>query len=375
MSQLLRRRDFLAFTAIAAAAGAQTGCASRPVAATAATPAAVPKQGALIVLSGNENPYGPGPKAQAAVLAAMPRFYRYNDDHYFALLDELARFEAVPRDQVVLGTGSGELLHMAALAYVRSGELLCAWPTYEQIMEYAEKVGGGIRKVPLDALHRHDLAALAAAVTRDTKLIYICNPNNPTGTVVPGAALREFCRKVGRTVPVLIDEAYIDLADRGATESMVDLARSGENVLVLKTFSKLHGLAGLRIGYGIGSREVIKTVKNLQMAFPNTAGIEAARASLEDREFLERARAALQTDRKRIVDACRALGRDCADAQGNFVFVHTRMPIKQFQSAMLAQGIEVGRAFAPYLDWCRISVGTQSETARLIAALRTVLAE
>jgi histidinol-phosphate aminotransferase len=305
---------------------------------------------------------------------AADRFCRYNDDRYFGLLDALAQHEQVPRAQVLLGTGSGELLHMAALAFTPNGELLSAWPTYGQIMAYAENFGARLTKVPLAANHRYDLGAMARAVTTQTSLIYICNPNNPTGTAIAGPALREFCRDVSQRVPIVIDEAYLDLAEPGATESMVDLARAGRNVLVLRTFSKLHGLAGLRIGYGIGSAELIARLKPLQMCFPNIAGIDAARASLDDRAFLDQARTALQADRRRVVQAARSWGLETADAQGNFVFIRTGVPIKTFQKAMRARGIEVGRPFEPYSDWCRISIGTRTETDRLLAALGAEIA-
>lgn len=373
MVHSIQRRQFLAWGA-AGSLATVSGCQTHAPAAAAVAVTNVAAPNDMLDLSSNENPYGPGPAARRAVRDATNRFCRYNDDRYFALLDALAEHERVPRSQVLLGTGSGELLHMAALAFTRNGELLSAWPTYGQIMEYAKNFGAQLVKVPLDANHRHDLAAMARAVSAATQLVYICNPNNPTGTAVPGGALREFCLTIAERAPIVIDEAYLDLADPGATESMVNLARAGRNVLVLRTFSKLHGLAGLRIGYGIGSPEMIARLKPLQMAFPNIAGIEAASASLGDRAFLETARAALQADRRRVLYAARNLGLETADAQGNFVFIRTGIPIRTFQQAMRARGIEVGRPFEPYTDWCRISIGTRSDTDRLLAALGAEIA-
>lgn len=328
----------------------------------------------LARLSGNENPYGPGPKARAAIAAAMSESCRYSVGSYNALLDVLAKHEDVPRDSIVLGSGSGELLHMLALEFVGRGELVSAWPTFGQIMTYAEKLGATVRKIPLDSQLRHDLAPLSAAVTPSTGLLYLCNPNNPTGTVVDGPALREFCRQMAGRTLVVVDEAYIDLIEPGATESMVDLARTGDNLVVLRTFSKIHGLAGLRIGYGIGNPQVMARLRRMQMVFPNTLGLEAARASLSDREFLATTGKAIAVDRRRMRDACRALGLECADAQGNFVFFKTGMPTDQFRERMRAHQIEVGRNFEPLLDWCRVTVGTTAETDRFLAALPRVAA-
>lgn len=366
MNQPLSRRA-LFNTAAAAGAWALT----RPApGATAAAPAAP----SLVRLSGNENPYGPGPKARAAIQAALSESCRYSVGSYNALIDALARHEGVPRESIILGSGSGELLHMLALAYVDRGELVTAWPTFGQIMAYAEKLGATVRRVPLDARMRHDLGALQAAVTSSTGLLYLCNPNNPTGTVIDGPRLREFCRQMAGRTLVVVDEAYLDLIEPGATESMVDLARAGDHVIVLRTFSKIHGLAGLRIGYGIGSPAAVARLRRMQMAFPNTLGLEAARASLGDRDFLATTGKAIAADRRRMLDACRALGLECADAQGNFVFFKTGMSADQFRERMRTQQIEVGRNFEPYLDWCRVTVGTTAETDRFLAALPRVAA-
>lgn len=357
------RRSFLALTTASAALNAL-----RPGANPAPPPSKSPAK-----LSSNENPYGPGPRARAAIAAAMDRYSRYNFDSYQALLGALAQAEGVNKESIVVGAGSGELLHMVALEFMQRNNLVCAWPTYGQLMSYAEKLGGRVVKVPLDREHRHDLAALAAARNRKTAVIYVCNPNNPTGTVVAGKPLREFCRTMSRTALVVVDEAYVELAAPGATESMVDLARAGANVLILRTFSKLHGLAGLRVGYGVGPPEIIRRLRGVQMTYPNTPGLEGARASLGDRNFLAMARQAIVTDRARMVAACRQLRLEVAEPHGNFIFFDTRRPAREFASAMLTQGVEVGRPFEPYLNWSRVSVGTTAETDRFIAAMRVVL--
>jgi histidinol-phosphate aminotransferase len=326
-----------------------------------------------IRLSANENPWGPGPQARAAIIAATDEGCRYGMDFHGRLVEAIAAKEKVEKDRIVIGSGSGELLHMLALAYCDRGQVVCAWPTFGQLMAFAEKVGSETRKIPVDADLRHDLPALAAATTPNTALLYVCNPNNPTGTVVDGPRLRTFCSQMAQRTLVVVDEAYLDLVDEGATEGMVDLARAGSNLIVLRTFSKIHGLAGLRVGYGIAPPGVIQRLKRYQMVTPNVLGIAAATASLGDADFLARTRAALIADRRRITAACDGLGLRYAPPQGNFVFFKPGMPLDAFRTQMKARQIEVGRPFEPLLDWCRVSVGTTAETDVFIDALRAAV--
>jgi histidinol-phosphate aminotransferase len=366
MASVLDRRSFLGASAAVTLAATSTATARARTA-----PSTVANR--VVRLSGNENPYGPGPRARSAIAAAVDDSCRYSGDRYSQLIQALAEHEGVTKEHIVLGAGSGELLHMLALEYVQRGELVCAWPTFAQMIAYAEKLGATVRKIPLDREHRHDLPALSAAVTPNTALVYVCNPNNPTGTTVAAEPLRAFCEQQARATLVVVDEAYLDLIDPGRTASMLDLVRNGANLIVLRTFSKVHGLAGLRIGYGIARPNIIARLKRVQMTFPNTLGMAAALASLGDREFLARTTQQLQADRRRVCASCSALGLEYADPQGNFVFMRVGMPVESFRERMRAEQIEVGRAFEPYSDWCRVSIGTSTETDRFLAALKRVL--
>lgn len=326
-----------------------------------------------IRLSFNENPWGPGPKARAAIVESLVDGSRYGAEYATRLTAAIATQEAVAAERIILGSGSGELLHMLALLMHRRGRSIsCAWPTFGQLMGFGEQLGVPVRRVPLDAQMRHDLDALAASVTPDTGLVYVCNPNNPTGTVVSGTALLEFCRQMASKVLVVVDEAYIDLIEPGATTSMIELARNHSNVLVLRTFSKIHGLAGLRVGYGIGHPDTIKALRPLQMVSPNVPGLAAATASLGDTEFLRVTGEHLRADRQRLCAACDALGIDYAPPQGNFVFMKPGMTLEAFRGALKPLGFEVGRPFAPLTDYCRVTVGTTAETTAFIEALRKV---
>jgi histidinol-phosphate aminotransferase len=324
-------------------------------------------------LSANENPWGPGPAARAALLATTDESCRYGMRQMRELIEAIAAHEGVKPAQIVLGSGSGELLHMLALGWCQDGRVVCAWPTFNQLMSFAEKLGAAVERVPLDADLRHDLEALRRATDTRTSLLYLCNPNNPTGTAVAADAMRATCVDAAARTLVVVDEAYLDLADPAATASMLPLVRDGANVVVLRTFSKIHGLAGLRVGYALAREDIAQKLRRLQMVTPNTLGLAAATASLGDREFLARTRATLLADRARVCALCDELGVRYARPEGNFVFVQVGMPVAQFSALMREQQIEVGRPFEPYNDWCRISIGTTAETDILLEALRRSL--
>jgi histidinol-phosphate aminotransferase len=219
----------------------------------------------------------------------------------------------------------------------------------------------------------HDLTAMAAAVTATTQCVYICNPNNPTGTIVDPAALREFVISVCQKTPVFIDEAYLECSDDFSANTMVGLVRDGHPVTVSRTFSKIHALAGQRIGYGVMSADLAKSLRLHMTGGANLLGLVAAQASLDDPDYIETTRQKIKAARDALISVLAELGCDYAEPQGNFVFCRTGVPIAKFRPAMHAEGVIVGRAFPPYLDWCRISMGTPEQMAVVHAALRKLL--
>jgi histidinol-phosphate aminotransferase len=329
-----------------------------------------------ILLNGNENPYGPSPAAREAILASVAATPRYAYSSIDALAAQIAARERVPVAQVVIGSGSGELLRMAALLAATTApgsELVASRPTYEELPEFAARLGLKVQWVAPDASHRHDLAAMRAAVTERTSLVYVCNPNNPTGTMVTRDALTAFVRAVPATTTVIVDEAYIDFVDGAGMGTITPLVQTVPNLIVLRTFSKIHGLAGLRIGYSISSAAVAKRFADLALVWPNSAGIDAALASFNDAAFLQATRDAILADRARVHAKLDALGLQRTDAQGNFVFFDTGMPVQQFRDRMLAQGIKVGRPFEGYDTWSRTTIGRHEEVDRFLAALPVAL--
>ncbi len=325
-----------------------------------------------IMLNGNENPYGPSPAARQAILASAGTAARYADASIDALKSQIAAREGVATSQVAIGTGSGELLRMAGLLALlggSGGELVAARPTYEELPEFAARLGMQVRWVAPDAQHRHDLPAMRAAITAQTRMVYVCNPNNPTGAAVTSEALSAFVRSVPPDVAVVVDEAYIDFVDQPGVGPATALLGQVPNLIVLRTFSKIHGLAGLRVGYGISSPAIAQRLADLSLTWPNSPGIDAAIASYNDHAFLRATRAAILADRTRVQATLDRLGRKHSDAQGNFVFFDTGGPLKQFQDRMLAQGIKVGRHFDGYDTWARVTIGLRQEVDRFLAAL------
>ena len=364
----LTRRDALI--------GAAAFLAPIPPIVLAAAPAASADKLGLIKLDGNENPYGPSPAARRAILASVGEAPRYADATIETLTNQLAAHEGVPASQIVIGTGSGELLRMVGLlaATTTAGsELVASRPTYEELPVFAQKLGLQVRWVAPDADHRHDLPAMAGAITERTRLIYVCNPNNPTGTAVTRDALETFVRSVPATCTVVVDEAYMDLVDQPGVATVAGLVKEAPNMIVLRTFSKIHGLAGLRIGYGITPEALAKRFAAMSLTWPNTTGLSAAIASFNDHAFLKTTRAALVGDRARVHATLDRMGLRRTNAQGNFVFFDTGGPLKQFQDRMLSKGIKVGRHFDGYDTWARVTIGLHHEVDRFLAALPRAL--
>ena len=269
----LSRRDLLSASALLLAGpGAMLRAAAAEAPATGGGP---------LVLCWNENPYGPSPAARSAISQAIADGCRYpSDEEIAALAAALAAREDVGANHIVIGTGSGELLRALGLLYGRDGgEIIAAHPTYGELTSYAQHWGAAMKFVPVDAHLRHDLPAMHAALSAHTRAMYLCNPNNPTGTALPAAHIREFVRSLPPTAVAIVDEAYLDFAAAGETASVAGLVPEGARVVVLRTFSKIHGMAGLRCGYAIAPPDIAAQLAAACMTTPNIFAVRAARAS------------------------------------------------------------------------------------------------
>ena len=362
----LSRRDLLSASALLLAGpGAMLRAAAGETAASGGGP---------LVLCWNENPYGPSPAARSAISQSIAEGCRYpSDEEIAALVAALAAREDISANHIVIGTGSGELLRALGLLYGRDGgEIIAANPTYEELTSYAQHWGAAMQFVPVDAQLRHDLPAMRAALSPRTRAVYICNPNNPTGTAVPAAHIREFVRALPPTAIAIVDEAYMDFATAGETASVAGLVPEGARVVVLRTFSKVYGMAGLRCGYAIAPPDIAATLAAACMTTPNIFAVRAARASLADREFVADCRQRILASRARITAELTRLKLRYAEPQGNFVFFDTGMPLARFTDLMRQRNILVGRLFPPYDTWCRITIGTEPEVTAFLGALREV---
>jgi histidinol-phosphate aminotransferase len=365
----LSRREMLAASALLLARPGISPAAEPADAAGAPAASARP-----IILCWNENPYGPSPAARAAVSATIPLSCRYPDEENRQLIDAIAEHERIGADHLVLGTGSGELLR--ALGFLHGhggGEIIAALPTYSELTDYARYSGASLKFVPVDKQHKHDLSAMRAAVSDRTRAIYVCNPNNPTGTAVQADEIAAFVNALPDHVTTIVDEAYMDFADLYDVASVSSLVMKGKRVVILRTFSKIHGMAGIRMGYAISRPDTSKDLAAATMTSPNIFAVRAARASLGDRNFLADTRRRIVASRRKITGELTRLGRPFAMPQGNFVFFDTGMPLAKFTELMKDRNILVGRPFPPYDNWCRITIGTEPEVSAFLEALGAIV--
>jgi histidinol-phosphate aminotransferase len=329
----------------------------------------------VVKLSSNENPLGPSPKAIAAIQAAAAQVHRYPDAGSAALRQALAeRFDLTP--EVVLCTnGSDEMVMLLCLAFLREGDqAVMAHGTFISYYLRTLEMGGQAIRVPLRD-YTHDLDVMADTVTDTTRMLFVCNPNNPTGTSNGADELRRLLDRVPEHVLVVVDEAYVEFADRPDYPDLLPELRAGrKNLLLLRTFAKIHGLAGLRLGYAFGHPDVMGYMERARPTFNVNALAQAAGlAALADDEHVARSRAHATRSRARFTDELRSLGLDPLPSQTNFVTVNVGDDMA-VTTAMMDHGFTIN----PLSSWglpgfVRISFGTDGENDRFFAAFRTVL--
>ena len=317
-----------------------------------------------IKLSSNENPYGPSNRVRGAIANVFSDGCRYPFSYARELVDMLAQKHGVTSDHIVLTGGSTEGLKIAGITFTADGgEIIAAKPTFLAMMQYAEMWGAEINWVPVDANKGYDLEAIEKRVSSKTKMVFLCNPNNPTSTLLPKEKLVDFCTSVSKKTIVFSDEAYYEFIEDPNYPSMLDLVKKGENVVVSKTFSKVYGLAGLRIGYLIAKPEIAAVLRKNVVAMTNVYAIEAAKEALKDEAFFNFSLEKNAEARQVIYDTLNHLELDYIKSNTNFVFFKSGRDIKDLGAQMLDKGVRIGRPFPPFYDWCRISTGTPEEMA------------
>ncbi|MBM3147299.1 MAG: histidinol-phosphate transaminase [Actinobacteria bacterium] len=323
-------------------------------------------------LSENENPFGMSPKAMEAVVAELPNAFMYPEHSFCELIDALAAANGVSASMIVVGHGAETLVHLVPQLFVNPGdEVILADVTYSLYQHATTLMDARSVVVPLRDF-RHDLQAMAEAVTPRTKLVWLCNPNNPTGTILTRRETQAFLDTVPSDVVVVIDQAYREFVDDPDYADGVELLKQGhENVIVLRTFSKVHGMAGLRLGYCIASSDVCRYLNRLREPFNvNRLAIVASQASLADHDFIERSLENNRLGRDYLTKQLSRLGMEPVASQANFVLVDTKRDAETLYERLLARGVLVRCASDWGLDtFLRITVGRPEENELAVAAL------
>ena len=349
--------------------GAAAAAASVPLSIPAFADNCEPKRGLAgaagpILLNSNENAYGPLPSVKAAIPETLALANRYPDFHYTNLVETVAKTHKVNKDQVQVACGSTEVLKMASDAFASDGRrLVVPNPTFEAIGHYTEAEHGNVIRVPLRADYSHDLPAMLDAMGAGPGLFYICNPNNPTATLTAPAEIEEFIQKLPPKTYVLIDEAYHHFAD-GAPgyKSFLAQAANDDRVIVARTFSKVYGMAGLRLGYAIGTPATIKQLDTRVLEDDiNCVAARAGVLSLQATAEMQAAAKRINADRAAFFAQCDKRGVKYIPSYANFAMVYCGSVANEVRNSMRASGVLIGRPFPNLTKYARISFGTPEE--------------
>ncbi len=336
-------------------------------------------EGPVALLASNESPYPPPPGVIEAAAAALAGVNRYPDPTNAALRKKLSDRHEWPANRIAIGNGSCDILLAAGDALLEPGaELVYAWPSFSVYPHLSAASGARAIQVPLDEHHRHDLDAMAQEINAATRLVIVCNPNNPTSTALPLAEIAAFVESVPRHVAVILDEAYIEFSLLQDPEESVELLKQHTNLVVLRTFSKIYGLCGLRVGYALcGSEEFRTAVDQVrQPFFCNAAAQAAAIAALDHGDEVTRRVERNLAERGALVAELEAIGIACAESHANFIWfdlpeeVEERDVVTELgqRNILVRAGAALGREGA-----LRVTVGTQAENERFVEALGACL--
>jgi len=330
----------------------------------------------VIKLASNENPWGPSPRAIDAARKALEQASVYPDANASKLKKLIAADLGVEIDQLVVGNGSEEVVQGIAKAYVDPGdEVIMAEQTFPRYKTVTELMNGIAIEVPLKD-YRHDLKAMAAKISPKTKALFICNPNNPSGTIVSERELDEFMASVPDSVLIVFDEAYFEyVSDKNYGSGLKYLQSGSQNVLVLRTFAKAYGLAGLRMGFGVGSAKLIDYMNRVRDPFNgNLAAQEAAAAAWQDKEYLQDILSKNAAGKLQLKSGLEQLGCTVIDSQANFLLTDLAQPSQGIFEALLRKGIIVRPGhLLGYPTFQRITVGTPEQNTEVLTALKEIL--
>lgn len=323
-----------------------------------------------IRLSSNENPYGPSPAARIAMTESINNSNRYNWNLTTDLMSAIAKKNNVVDENVLVGAGSTEILDVVIQSVAsQKGSFVVANPSYSSWSRTAEKLGLKKISVPLTSDKRHDLTAMLAAIEPDTKLIYVCNPNNPTGTICESNELISFIKEATKKATVMVDEAYLDFTDES---SISNLAIENKNLIVVKTFSKIYGLAGARTGYALANKDTIEQISQLQTWANGGVSVVSrvgAITSLKDDDFVKLCYSKNEAARKYTIEQLELLNIPYIPSHTNFIYFSLVNYKKDFFELLNSNNIQGTNIYEENGKWTRITVGTMQEMQKFIAAI------
>ena len=329
----------------------------------------------IVKLASNENPLGPGPSVLEAINKALPELTRYPDGNGFILKEALSRHYSLDMEQITLGNGSNDILELVAKAWLEPGNNAVFSQYAFAVYPIATLAAGAECRVVPAKDYGHDLDAMLAAIDDNTRVVFIANPNNPTGTWFDTAALEDFLAAVPGQVLVVLDEAYIEYASGSELPDGVKFLSRYPNLLVSRTFSKAYGLAALRVGYALSSSRVAEVLNRVRQPFNvSSLALVAACAALEDEDYLFRSRLANEQGMEQLETGLEALGLEWIPSKGNFIAVNFGSDAAAINQALLERGVIV-RPVAGYgmPEFLRVSIGTHEENARFLNVLKQVL--
>lgn len=324
-----------------------------------------------IILRANENPHGPSPLARKAMMEAVNSSNRYQWDTNGLLREKIGALTGHTKEYITLGSGSSELLGLVCLrASYLQGHVIASEPTFKLWMGASRKMGLATRLFPLTKSKHNDLDTLLASINEQTKLLYLCNPNNPTGTAHGKEAMENFIKAACQRTTVLLDEAYTDYED---TPSMAHLINSTPNLIIAKTFSKVYGMAGARVGYLLAQPEQIKALNELQAwanAGPSAVSMKGALAAMEDESFANFCKVENREARRIFCEGLQSLGIEFIPSVTSFVYFNSAGYPKPVAAYLQSKKIIGARSFEENSPWLRISIGTREEMKQVVAALQ-----
>ena len=331
----------------------------------------------IVKLASNENPLGPGAKALTAIQNTLSDLSRYPDGNGFSLKQALANKLNISTDQITLGNGSNEILELLARTFLTPDlEVIFSEHAFAVYPLVTQAVGATARIAPASN-YGHDLEAMLALVNKNTRLVFIANPNNPTGTLLTGEAIEKFISALPETVLCVLDEAYFEYVNPEDRFDSISCLGKYPNLIITRTFSKAYGLAGLRMGYGLSSSSITDMLNRVRQPFNNNMlALAAAKAALADDEYLSETIACNQNGMKQLTDAFLALGLSWIPSSGNFVSVDLNQAAQPVYDALLNKGVIV-RPVSNYgmPNYLRISIGTEQENQLFIEALKSILVD